>query len=608
MANYVGIDFGTTNSVLCNLVEEPTRVDVQIVRNGLGEDWTPSAVAVGAGSEWLFGRPAREANTREKILSVKRILGTDEKVSLAGRDYRTEAIATLVVRHMVIEAQQRLGEPIEAAVITVPANSKGLQRNATKLAANAAGLRVLNLINEPTAAAMAYGLGRAGAGRDLRVLVYDFGGGTFDVTLLRSHHGIFEEVASRGLARCGGDDLDAALADYLRANQLAEQGDQLREPYPDLRLRLACEQAKIALSDADTARLDIEDLVPGVHLHESVERAQFTDLIRPIIDRTGEPVSEVLAAAGISADDLDHVLLVGGTSRVPYVRDFVENLLGRPAEPFGEIDPMTCVAAGAAIVSGILQGAPHMDEYDYQVCLEHSLCTDPVDVMTGRKYLEPLIEHGTKIPNQSSSVYLPVADYTKEVVVNIYEGNVYDDLLSEENVRIGEVRVPLDPPRPAEQCPVEVQFEYSEDGILTARAKDLKMGKTFARIIDYSSGHLDRNEQESLRELVTKAFGEAPPQALPTVAEAAGPEVTEARQVALPKASADMPAELREALDRIGMADKVLGQLEDEAEAGQLRQLRNQLAEALDGVTPVTEVSRLDQELAAELMFFDYLL
>ena len=227
MANYVGIDFGTTNSVVAQLVEEPTRVDIQVVNNNLGSDRTPSAVAVSAQqTEWLFGQAAKEANTPHKVLSVKRILGTDQQVELAGRQFRTEAVASLLMRYLITQAQRRVGEPVEAAVITVPANSKGLQRNATKLAATTAGVRVLNLINEPTAAAMAYGLGKSSAGRSLRVLVYDFGGGTFDVTLLRAHHGIFEEVASRGLRRCGGDDLDAALADNLRAGLLAEHEDR----------------------------------------------------------------------------------------------------------------------------------------------------------------------------------------------------------------------------------------------------------------------------------------------------------------------------------------------------------------------------------------------
>lgn len=607
MSNFVGIDFGTTNSVVANLVEEPTRVDVRIALNSLGMDRTPSAVAISQQGEWLFGQAAKEANTKDKILSVKRILGTDETVTLGGKSYRTEFIATLLMRHLIVEAQRRLGEPIEAAVVTVPANSKGLQRNATKVAAHSAGVRVLNLINEPTAAAMAYGLGSASVGADLQVLVYDFGGGTFDVTLLRAHHGIFEEVASRGVGRCGGDDLDAALADYLRQNVLAEHADKLREPYPDLRLRLACEDCKIALSTSDTARVDIEDLLPGVSVHEEVDRATLEQLIQPIIERTGQPVMDALELAGLKPGDLDHVLLVGGTSRVPSVGQYVEELLGRPAEPFGEVDPMTCVAAGAAIVSGILQHAEHMEDYDYQVCLEHSLCTDPVDVMTGKKYLEALIEHGTKIPSQNTSVYLPVVDNAREVVVNIYEGNVYDEVLSEENVRIGSVRIPLDPPRPADQCPIEVQFEYSEDGIITARAKDLKMGRSYASIIDYSTGHLSDGEKGQLRQLVTQVFGEAPPE--PVLAAEEAPVVEQAAAPAdLPAITGDTPAEVREAIQRVQTADKVLAELGNDAEAGQLRELRNKLAEALGGITPLNEVVELDQQLAAELMFFDYLL
>jgi hypothetical protein len=249
--------------------------------------------------------------------------------------------------------------------------------------------------------------------------------------------------------------------------------------------------------------------------------------------------------------------------------------------------------------------------------------------MTGRKYLEPLIEHGTKIPNQNTSVYLPVVDFAKEVVVNIYEGNEYDEPLNEENVRIGEVHVPLDPPRPAEQCPIQVQFEYSEDGLITARAKDLTQNRSFGKVIDYSTGHLSEQDVSEVRALLTKIFGEAPPEVLPAglpepaaapakpgatpaAAKAAGAGAAKAAPAAAAPAAGgpepDAPTEVKEAWARLTTADRVLAELGNSAEAGQLRALRNRLAAALEGITPLAEVIELEKQLAAELMFFDYLL
>lgn len=584
MPEHIGIDFGTTNSVLGRLIEEPARVRTGTVASSFGEARIPSAVAVDRQGRWLFGQAAKEADAPAKVLSVKRLLGSGQQVEMGGLRLRPEFIAALLFRHLVLEGEKALGEPVRSAVVTVPANSKGLQRNATKVAAAAAGLRVLNLINEPTAAAMAYGLDAGD--RDKSILVYDFGGGTFDVTVLRAHHGIFEEVASRGLARCGGDDLDQALARHVAP-------EPLPDPIAELRLRLACEAAKIELSEVEAARIDLEQ--DGINLHASVTRETLESLARPLIDRTETPVREALAAAGLAAAELDHVLLVGGTSRMPLVRSFVEELLDRPAEPFAAADPMTCVAEGAAIVAGILNRAGGMESVDYQVCLEHSLCIEPVDPLTGRRFLDPIIEHGTKIPSRNTKIFYPVADQSAEVLVRIWEGNEYDLPASEENVRIGQVQVPLDPPRPAEDCPIEVQFEYSEDGLLTATATDLRVGRTVSQAIDYRRGALTGPEQEDLRVLLTEVFGEPPPEPTFEPRASATPVVAEA-------------PELQEARRRLAMADKVLAALEDPAETAELRRLRDALGDALGTITPLETVAHLDRELSSELLFFDYLL
>ncbi len=596
MAEHLGLDFGTTNSVLARLVEEPRRLTTQVLRNSFGEDRTPSAVALARQGDWLFGRAAKEADAPAKVLSVKRLLGSTERLGLGGLHLRPEFVAALLFRHLRGEAEAAVGQPLVSAVVTVPANSKGVQRNATKVAAGAAGLRVLNLINEPTAAAMAYGLGRAAAGDDVRILVYDFGGGTLDVTVLRAHHGIFEELASRGLRRCGGDDLDWALAEQLVAVRLPAVAAVLAEPYAALHLRLACEQAKIALSDAQMARVDVENLAPGVHVHEQVAREELETLARPLLLRTAEPVREALADAKMLPSDLDHVLLVGGTTWMPAVRAFVEDLLQRPAESFDRVNPMTCVAEGAAIVAGILQGAAHTAELDYQVCLEHSLCTEPVDPRTGRRYLEPVIEHGTKIPNRNVRAYFPVADFAEEVMVRIVEGNDYLNPDSEENAAVGRIAVPLSPKRPSEDCPIEVTFEYREDGLLTATARDVTAGQVFSEVVDWQSAVLTAEERVELEDLLRAVFGDDGP----------------ARPVGPPESHAaarvdDEPAAAREARRRIGLANRVLAQ-QDNQETEVLKALRDRLSVALAVGAAAPEIETLDRQLAAELMFFDYLL
>ncbi|MCC7495613.1 MAG: Hsp70 family protein [Fimbriimonadaceae bacterium] len=595
MSSAVGIDFGTTNSVVARLVAEPLRTRLEVVRSSFGEDRIPSAVAVDRGGRWLFGRAAREADALEQVLSVKRLLGSATAVTLGGALRSPEAVATLLFRHLVQEAGAHLGEPLAEAVVTVPANSKGLQRQATKAAAAAAGLRVVNLINEPTAAAMAYGLGGAAAGDDRRVLVYDLGGGTFDLTVLRTHHGLFEELASRGLQRCGGDDLDQSLAAWLVSRHLPRHQAALAAPQPALRLRLAAEAAKIRLTEQEQTRIDVEDLLPGVSLHAELDRAALEQLASPLLQRTAEPLRAVLSDARLLPSDLDQVLLVGGSSLMPAVRRFVEQTLGRAAEPFERAEPLTCVAQGAAIVAGILQRLPPLADLDYQVCLEHALCMEPVDPLTGQRYLDPIIPRGTKIPCRNTKRFFPVADFSAAVVVGVWEGNQLDQPTHEENVRLGELRVPLDPRRPAEQCPIDVEFSYSEDGLLTASAHDTAAERTYREVVDHPRSLDDPAVAAQLRELQVRVFGSPPRELLPPAAEH-------------PAEPAGRPATALgpDAERRLAQADVVL-QRAAASETGLLRELAAALtAAAASGAGPA-ELAEHDRRLAAELMFFDYL-
>jgi molecular chaperone DnaK len=475
---YIGIDFGTSNSVTANFQYG----QAEVVPNHEGQRWTPSVVTLRRDGTLAFGQEAKENfDDQRSIRSVKRILGTPERVPLIGQNLRTEQIAVMLFSLLKKDAEEALGEPFTKGVVTIPANSKGLARHATKLCAGAGGLQVLTLINEPTAAAICYGLN---AQTDQTVLVYDFGGGTLDVTILRIHHGIFEEISSKGVGKLGGDDLDTALAKVLaeRFRQKTSY-DILNSPYRQA-FMLAVENAKIELSTEHTAVACKAELVPERHLNleEEIDRREFEQIIMPLVVKSGTAIDEALELRNLRPKDIDRVLLVGGTSKIPLVRRYVtEKLAGKEPEPFDRIDPMTCVAQGAAIVSAILQGAPGLDNYAYSVKLEHSLCANPINERR-QVYLDPIIKRGSDIPCSFTKTYYPVADPAERVLVCVYEGDVYDEPDSSENVKLAEIPWEFKPPRAQKDGGLEVSFEYGDDGILTVQILDGHTGhkKRFA--------------------------------------------------------------------------------------------------------------------------------
>jgi molecular chaperone DnaK len=464
---YIGIDFGTSNSVVADFqFGKPV-----VLPNHEGQPATPSVVTIRRDGSLAFGLEAKENfDEQRSIRSIKRVLGSAERVPLVGREMRPEQIATMLFSLLKRDAETVLKEPIPKAVVTIPANSKGLARHATKLCAGAAGLHVLTLINEPTAAAICYGLDTH---TDQTVLVYDFGGGTLDVTILKVHHGIFEEVGSKGIGKLGGDDLDDALASYLADRFEQKTGyNILNSPYRTPFL-MAVERAKITLSGEKTAVAWAPGLVPERHLslEEPLERVEVERIISPFIVQSGAAIDEALARAKLKPGDIDRVLLVGGTSKIPRVRRYVAEKLGREPEPFDKIDPMTCVAQGAAIVSAILQGATGLDHYAYSVKLEHSLCANPLDER-GRSVLDPIIKRGIDIPCSFTKRYFPVADPAERVTVSVFEGDVYDDPEDPENVKLAEIPWEFTPPRPQADAGIDVTFEYADDGILTVAISD----------------------------------------------------------------------------------------------------------------------------------------
>jgi molecular chaperone DnaK len=466
---YIGIDFGTSNSVVANFQYG----QAEVIPNREGLKWTPSVVTMRRDGSLAFGQEAKENfDEQRSIRSVKRLLGTNERVPFVGQNLRTEQIAVMLFTKLKRDAEAVINEAFNKVVVTIPANSKGLARHATKLCAGAAGMQVLTLINEPTAAAITYGLN---AQQDQTVLVYDFGGGTLDVTILRIHHGIFEEISSKGIGRLGGDDLDAALGNLLARRFQEKTGyDILTSPYKT-QFMLAVEKAKIDLSTQDTAVCRKAELVPDKHLslEEEIDRKSFEKEIMPLVVKSGQAIDEALSLRGLRPRDIDRVLLVGGTSKIPLIRRFVsEKLAGKEPEPFEKVDPMTCVAQGAAIVSAILQGAPGLDNQAYSVKLEHSLCANPINEKR-QVYLDPIIKRGVDIPCSFTKIYHPVADPAERVIISVFEGDVYDDPNNGENVKLAEIPWEFNPPRSQKDGALEVTYEYGDDGILTVQIQDL---------------------------------------------------------------------------------------------------------------------------------------
>jgi molecular chaperone DnaK len=332
-------------------------------------------------------------------------------------------------------------------------------------------MQVLTLINEPTAAAICYGLN---AQQDQTVLVYDFGGGTLDVTVLRIHHGIFEEISSKGIGRLGGDDIDVLLGNLLARRFQEKTGyDILNSPYKQ-QFMLAVEKAKIELSVDTSTVARKPELVPERHLslEEEIDRASFEKEIMPLVLKSGTAIDEAMKLRGLRPKDIDKILLVGGTSKIPLIGKFVsEKLGGKEAEPFDRVDPMTCVAQGAAIVSAILQGAPGLDNHAYSVKLEHSLCANPINERR-QVYLDPIVRRGVDIPCSFTKTYHPVADPAERVVISVYEGDQYDNPESPENVKLAEIPWEFSPPRPQREGALEVTYEYGDDGILTVQITD----------------------------------------------------------------------------------------------------------------------------------------
>jgi len=461
----IGIDLGTTNS--CMAIMEGGRPTV--IPNAEGGRTTPSVVAFTKDGERLVGSAAKRqaiTNPERTIQSIKRKMGTSEKVTIGDKSYSPQEISAMILQKLKVDAEQYLGEKITKAVITVPAYFNDAQRQATKDAGKIAGLEVLRIINEPTASALAYGIDRE---EEATVLVYDLGGGTFDVSILQLGDGVFEVKATAGINHLGGDDFDKRIVDYLVDEFRKKEGIDLRKDRVAMqRLRDAAENAKIELSSVQKTNINL----PYITTTESgpkfldidLTRAKFESLIADLVDSTIGPVKQALADAKLSPEDIDHVLLVGGSTRVPLVQETVRKILKK--EPDKGINPDECVALGAAIQAGVLTG-----ETKDVLLLDVTPLSLGIETLGG--IATKLIERNTTIPTRKSQIFSTAADGQTSVEIHVVQG---ERALAKDNFTLGRFQLTGIPPAPRGVPQIEVTFDIDANGIVHVSAKDLGTG------------------------------------------------------------------------------------------------------------------------------------
>ncbi len=467
MSKIIGIDLGTTNSEVA-VVEagKPT-----IIKSAEGQPYFPSIVAFTKDGEMLVGEAAKRqavTNPEGTIHRIKRKMGKGEKVKIRGNEYTPEQISAFILQKIKKDAEEFLGDKVNDAVITVPAYFNDDQRQATKDAGKIAGLNVKRIINEPTAASLAYGLDKEG---DHKIAVYDFGGGTFDITLMEVGDGVFEVLSTNGDTELGGSDMDQALVDYLADEFKKKEGIDLRKDAKALqRLTEAAEKAKMELSstlqtDINLPYIIVADNEPK-HLEMKLNRAKLEEIIGPIVDKTEGPCKQALKDAKLKASDIDHVVLVGGTTRIPLVKKKVEEIFGKT--PKRDVDPMECVAIGAAIQAGVLSGDIDKDI----VLLDVTPLTLSIETLGG--VATQLIERNTTIPTKKSKIFSTAADNQTSVEINVLQG---ERPMAADNKSLGRFHLDGILPAPRGIPQIEVTFDIDTDGILNVSAKDLGTGK-----------------------------------------------------------------------------------------------------------------------------------
>ena len=467
MGKIIGIDLGTTNS--CVAVMEGGKAVV--IPNAEGARTTPSVVGFSKTGERLVGQTAKRqaiANPDRTISSIKRHMGTDYKVEIDGKKYTPQEISAMILQKLKTDAEAYLGQPVTEAVITVPAYFTDSQRQATKDAGQIAGLTVKRIINEPTAAALSYGIDKE---EDQRVMVYDLGGGTFDVSIIEMGDGVQQVLATAGNNRLGGDDFDQRIIDWLVSEFKKTEGIDLSSDKMTVqRLKDAAEKAKIELSSTTTTNINIPfitaDATGAKHLDMNLTVAKFNELTKDLVDATMGPVQQALSDSGLSPSDLNKILMVGGSSRIPAVQEAVRQKLGK--EPFKGINPDECVALGAAYQGGVLGG----DVKDGLLLLDVTPLSLGLETMGG--VCTKIIERNTTIPTKKSQIFSTAADNQSAVDINVLQG---EREFAKDNKQLGTFRLDGIAPAPRGVPQIEVTFDIDQNGIVHVTAKDLGTGK-----------------------------------------------------------------------------------------------------------------------------------
>lgn len=503
MGKIIGIDLGTSNSAAAAMIGGKPSIIQAAEGTSVGGKAFPSVVAFTKDGQLIVGEPARRqmiSNPEGTVLAAKRKMGTDFKFNVFGKEYTPQQISAFILQKIKRDAEAFLGETVDRAVVTAPAYFNDNQRQATKDAGEIAGLQVVRIINEPTAASLAYGLDKAQ--RDLKIMVFDFGGGTLDVTIMEMGGGVFQVKSTSGDTQLGGTDMDNTLVNYVVEEFRKQAGLDIRNDRAAMmRVREAAEKAKIELSNVVTTEINLPflayDATAGPkNLVLSLSRAKLEELVRPIIERCKISITQALQDAKLSSPDIDKIILIGGPTRMPMVRQFVGTVMGK--EPERGIDPMEAVAMGAAIQGAIISGDVSTDI----LLVDVTPLTLGVEVLGGLK--EALIERNTTVPTKKSKVFTTAADYQTAVTIHVVQG---ERPMAADCVSLGMFNLSGIPPAPRGVPQIEVTFDIDANGILNVTAKDLATSKE-AKITITANSKLSKDEIEKLKK-ESEDFAEA---------------------------------------------------------------------------------------------------